>query len=54
VQWLRLRINTTVFRVAIKTFAGPDVLRIFQRELFRDALAENFQTLTECGFGAPE
>jgi hypothetical protein len=51
VQRLRLRINSTVFPVAIKAFAGPDVLRVFQRELFMDALAENFQALTECGFG---
>jgi hypothetical protein len=53
VQRLRLRINTTVFQVTIKVFAGPDILRIFQRELSMDSLAENFLSLTECGFGTP-
>lgn len=51
VQRLRLRINTTVFKVAVKTFARSEMLRTFQRELFMDALAENFQHLTDCGFG---
>jgi hypothetical protein len=51
VQRLRLRINTTVFPVGMKTFAGSAVLRSFQQELFMDALAENFQPLTECDFG---
>jgi hypothetical protein len=51
VQRLRLRINTTVFAVVMKAFTAPEALRIFQRELFMDSLAENFPQLTECGFG---